>query len=79
MIASLARSYSISVPDEIQLVSGVIAVPTEVFIVNFVNQYNINFPWPNTANSIVKQLTQLFPHMFIQAYTDYWNVRLAVS
>ena len=44
-----------------------------------VNQYNINFAWPNTANSIVKQLTQLFPHMFIQAYTDYWSVRLAVS
>ena len=36
-----------------------------------INQYNINFPWPYTANSIVKQLTQLFPQMFIQAYTDY--------
>ena len=37
-----------------------------------------NFPWPYTANSIENQLTQLFPHMFIQAYTDYWNVRPAV-
>ena len=37
-----------------------------------------NFPWPYTANSIVNQLTQLFSHMFIQAYTDYWNVRPAV-
>ena len=35
------------------------------------NQYNINCAWPNTANSIMKQLTQLFPHMFIHAYTDY--------
>ena len=26
----------------------------------------------------MKQLTQLISHMFIQAYTDYWNVRPAV-
>ena len=37
-----------------------------------------NFPWPYTANSIVNQLTQLFSHLCIQAYTDYWNVRPAV-
>ena len=32
-----------------------------------INQYNINSPWPYTAKSIDSQLTQLFPHMFIQA------------
>ena len=37
-----------------------------------------NFPWPYTANSIKNQLTQLFSHLCIQAYTDYWNVRPAV-
>ena len=37
----------------------------------FINQYNLYFPWPNTANSIVRQLTQLFPHLFIHAITDW--------
>ena len=48
----------------------------------FLNIYSqsvqCNFPWPYTANSIVNQLTQVFSHMFIQAYTDYWNVRPTV-
>ena len=41
-----------------------------VFI-DFYQSVQYYYPWPNTANSIVKQLTQLFPHMFIHAYTDY--------
>ena len=59
--------------------------PFQEFYCNFLNMWYIsnicsqsvqcNFPWPYTANSIVKQLTQLFSHMFTQAYTDYRNVR----
>ena len=40
MIASLVRSYSISILDEIQLVSGVIAFPFEVFIVSIHLKYS---------------------------------------
>ena len=40
MIVSLAQSYSISIPVEIQLVSG-IAFPFEEFTVNFLNMLNI--------------------------------------
>ena len=85
MIAGIVQGYSISILDEIQLVSGVIAVTFGEFTVKLlnlleyfefsfisINQYNINSPWPYTAKSIVKQLTQLFTHMFIQAFTDYW-------
>ena len=41
----------------------------------FYQSVNINFAWPYTADSIDCQLTQLFPHMFIQAFTDYWSVK----
>ena len=40
MIVSLAQSYSISIPVEIQLVSG-IAFPFGEFTVNLVNMLNI--------------------------------------
>ena len=41
----------------------------------FYQSVNINLAWPCTADSIDWQLTQLFPYMFIQAFTDYWSVK----
>ena len=84
MIVSLAQSYSISILGEI--FQGLLFrlgihckfleyVEYFEFSLISINQYNINFAWPNTANSIDSQLTQLFPHMFIQAFTDYWSVK----
>ena len=36
------------------------------FLLISMNQYNINFAWPHTANSIDSQLTQLFPHSLLE-------------
>ena len=41
MIVSLAQSYSISTPVEIQLISGVITVPFAEFTVNLLNILNM--------------------------------------
>ena len=41
MIVSLAQSYSISILDEIELISGVIAFPFGEFTVNLLNILNI--------------------------------------
>ena len=45
------------------------------FFIYFYQSVNINLAWPYTADPIDCQLTQLFPHMFIQAFTDYWSVK----
>ena len=87
MIAGLAQGYSISSLGEIfqgllsiwgftvNLLNLLEYVKYFEFSLISINQYNINFAWPYTADSIDCQLTQLFPHMFIQAFTDYWSVK----
>ena len=49
------------------------------FTVNLLNllKYGkyFEFSFINPAKSIGKQLTQLFSHMCIQAFTDYWGVK----
>ena len=84
MIAGLVQGYSISILGEIfQGLLFCLSIYrkflefTEYFEFSliYVNQYNINFAWPHTVDSIDSRLTQLFPHMFIQAFTDYWSVK----
>ena len=38
-----------------------------IYFLNICQSVNINSSWPYTANSRMKQLTQLFLHMFIEA------------
>ena len=45
------------------------------FFIYFYQSVNIYSPWPYPAKSIDWQLTQLFPYMFIQGFTDYWGVK----
>ena len=51
-----------------------------VYFEIFINQYNIPRPLPYTAKSIVNQLTQLFSHMFIHAFTNWhWLLECKAS
>ena len=43
--------------------------------IHFYQSVNIYSPWPYSAKSIERQLTQLISSMFIQAFTDYWGVK----
>ena len=45
------------------------------FFIHFYQSVNIYSPWPHSAKSIERQLTQLISSMFIQAFTDYWGVK----
>ena len=45
------------------------------FFIYFYQSVNIYSPWPHSAKSIERQLTQLISNMFIQAFTDYWGVK----
>ena len=45
------------------------------FFIYFYQSVNIYSPWPYSAKSIERQLTQLISSMFIQAFTDYWGVK----
>ena len=77
----MAQGYSISSLGEIfqELLCRLSIYSNMLNILNFsfisIKSVNIYSPWPYPAKSIVKQLTQLFSHMFIQAFTDYWSVK----
>ena len=45
------------------------------FFIYFYQSVNIYSPWPYSAKSIERQLTQMISSMFIQAFTDYWGVK----
>ena len=88
MIAGMVQGYSISSLGEIfqellcrlSIYSKFIEFTLNMlnilnFFIYFCQSVNIYSPWPYPAKSIVKQLTQLFSHMFIQAFTDYWSVK----
>ena len=69
----MVQGYSITLLDEIWTILEVVALPFGDLTVNFIyflnicQSVNINSSWPYTANSRMKQLTQLFLHMLIEA------------
>ena len=76
MIAGMVQGYFNSNLGEIlqQLLCrlGIYSKYFEFFIYQSVNIYR---PWPHSAKSIERQLTQLISSMFIHAFTDYWGVK----
>ena len=72
----MVQGYSITLLDEIWTILEVVGLPfgdLTVKILNFIyflnisQSVNINSSWPYTANSRMKQLTQLFLHKCIEA------------
>ena len=81
----MVQGYSISSPGEIfQELLCRLSIYSNMlkyleFFIYFYQSVNIYSPWPYSAKSIVKQLTQLFSHMFIQALLTIGVLELLAS